>query len=381
LEKFYVTLSEKYERLLGFTDLKALYNPKAHQEYFVDKSIEDLYRGFTEFVEVFENTYKLNKKNPNMVLSKENFVEFLNIFGFGIENDQMFFEMVFNVFTPDLEKNSKKEKIKENNNYNSPQPTGAYNHQNKFEETKRYTKYSNDLKYKTYENDILDHKSFTQLKLNTNDKEAALVQNQYSRKIFKPLNVKDPFNKLKEKLRKRGIRGLMNLHKQFLLNCSNINTISFGDFVKVLKLQRIELENDEFQTIFEKSLINNQFLNFSAFIRNFKKILSQIRLEWVEKAFSFLDVESTEMLVVDDIKLKFDASSHPEVLSKIRSEDDVIVEFLDCFELNYNFLVLLYLIVNRQPLTTQILLTWYLLKNSQISMNMFPFYTMTMKNS
>ncbi len=358
MEKFCLTLSEKLERPLKITDLKTLYNPKAHQEYLVNKSVEDLIRGFIEFVYVFENTYKLNKKNNNMFLSKENFMEFLKIFGFGIENDQKFFELVSNVFTPDFEKNSKEDNIKENNNYNSLQATEAYNHKNNIEETsKRNTKYSDNGKYKTIENDNHDHKNFMQLKINTGDKETALVQNQYSRKIVKPLNVKDPFNKLKEKLRKRGIRGLMNLHKQFLLNCSNINAISFGDFVKVLKLQRIELEKEEFQTIFEKYIINNQFLNFSTFIRNFKKILSQIRLEWVEKAFSSLDLESTEMLVVDDIKLKFNASSHPEVLSNIRSEDDMIVEFLDCFELNYNFLVLLYLIVHRQPLTTQILLT------------------------
>jgi hypothetical protein len=62
-------------------------------------------------------------------------------------------------------------------------------------------------------------------------------------------------------------------------------------------------------------------------------------LNLVEKAFASLDLENSEMLFIEDIKLKFDAARHPDVTSRVRSEDDIAMEFLDCFELNYNFLV------------------------------------------
>jgi hypothetical protein len=47
------------------------------------------------------------------------------------------------------------------------------------------------------------------------------------------------------------------------------------------------------------------------------------------------------MLNIEEVKLKFNAANHPDVINHIKSEDDVITEFLDCFDLNYNFLVIL----------------------------------------
>ena len=151
----------------------------------------------------------------------------------------------------------------------------------------------------------------------------------------------------------------MNLHKQFLLNASNIEVISYGDFVRVLKLQRLELSKEENQIIFDKFSQGDSighYLNFSSFIRNFKRILSDIRLDCVEKAFTSLDTDSTEMLLVDDIKLKFNAGKHPDVVRNLRSEDEIVVEFLDCFDLNYNFLVRLFILNFRLLMRILILL-------------------------
>jgi hypothetical protein len=610
LENLYVTTTEELGRFLKLNDLKTLYNPKVHQEFLPSKSVEELIQDFSEFVEVFQSVYKLNKKDNNVILSKEIFNEFFKFFGFGIENDQTFFELVADLFSGHPEQNENEVVIKDNKNFNTVQQSDNINENNIEDKSIRNSKYSDGIKYNTYDNNNNDHKEYIQLKnelnpliikvssdmnknseniilnkliknlqsygrkclfslikhfkyydnrtqfvnkfdfakimkdfrlnltiteieklflnfsnkneqlnyvafiktltersfnedrkfliqqiyeklrkvsakksvdlkilksvynpknhpirkeedeiyaeyfecmemfqysyknrrvseisyedfeefyrfigflteddemfkrilhsewknvinkneekqkieeetksnnkrnedksvttkhdirmnhqqrpitpvspdrsarsttpiqktLNANDKETALVQNQYLRKIaVKPIVTKNPMNNLKEKLKKRGIRGLMNLHKQFLLNCSNINAISYGDFIKVLKLQRIELSKEENQDIFDKFSSNNQFLNFSSFIRNFKKILSSVRLECVEKAFTSLDIDCTEMLSVDDIKLKFNAASHPDVMKNNRSEDDVIVEFLDCFELNYNFLVCFYI--------------------------------------
>jgi hypothetical protein len=83
---------------------------------------------------------------------------------------------------------------------------------------------------------------------------------------------------------------------------------------------------------------NGSFLNFPLFIRAFKKELKDTRLDVVEKAFSYLDRDQTETLFLDDIKLKFNGRNHPEVKLGRKNEDEIITEFLDCFELNYNLL-------------------------------------------
>ncbi len=156
----------------------------------------------------------------------------------------------------------------------------------------------------------------------------------------------DSHAKLTDKLRKRGLRGLMGLHKQFLLSCQNLNAISLNDFSKVLKLQRLDFAKEELEALFKKFKIVNKdnpiepaFLNFAGFIRSFKAVLNEKRLQAIETAFAILDEDKTEMLFLDDVKVKFNAKKHPEVLRKRRNEDEVLLEFIDCFDLNYAYLV------------------------------------------
>ena len=50
---------------------------------------------------------------------------------------------------------------------------------------------------------------------------------------------------------------------------------------------------------------------------------------------------STRDIIADleyDIKLKFNPKNHPDVVNCKKNEDEIITEFLDCFELNYNLL-------------------------------------------
>ena len=153
-------------------------------------------------------------------------------------------------------------------------------------------------------------------------------------------NFIDPLIKLETQLKRRGIRGLMNLHKQFLFSCPNLACVTFSDFIKVLTLQRLNLESEEYEQLFSQYTQedNQELLNFPGFIRTFKRILNDNRLRAVENAFGRLDKEQTESLFIDDIKLKFNPKNHPDVLNGKKNEDEIITEFLDCFELNYNLL-------------------------------------------
>ena len=153
------------------------------------------------------------------------------------------------------------------------------------------------------------------------------------------LNYKSPFEKLTLKLKMRGLRGLMNLHKQFLFTCNNLSLISLSNFVLVLKNQKISLENNEYKQIFQMfKKENTKYLDFAKFIREFKKPLNSDRLEAVEDAFSKLDIDSNDNIFIDTIKRKYNPKGDPLVLKGIRNEEEVSTEFLDCFELNYNLL-------------------------------------------
>jgi len=159
-------------------------------------------------------------------------------------------------------------------------------------------------------------------------------------------DIKNTREQLVEKLKKRGLRGLMNLHKKFLTSCQNLNSISLNDFSKILKLQRLDFTKEEFEKLFDRFKTQNKstssepaFLNFSSFIRSFKNVLNEKRLEAIETAFGVLDEDKTEMLFLDDIKFKFNAKKHPDAMSKKRNEEEILLEFIDCFDLNYTYLV------------------------------------------
>ena len=175
-------------------------------------------------------------------------------------------------------------------------------------------------------------------------KPSSYIRSRPSSRSHTPIRQKqnkiEPIIKLETQLKRRGIRGLMNLHKQFLFSCPNLAFVTLNDFIKVLTLQRINLESAEYEQLFSKYTQedNQELLNFPGFIRAFKRILNDNRLRAVENAFGRLDKEQTESLFIDDIKLKFNPKNHPDVVNCKKNEDEIITEFLDCFELNYNLL-------------------------------------------
>ena len=143
------------------------------------------------------------------------------------------------------------------------------------------------------------------------------------------------------KLKKRGIRGVMNLHKQFIISCKDLSNISYEEFIKVMNNQRLSLTNDEYKNLFllfvDEDNSNN--LNFPNFIRAFKRVLNEKRLSAIEKAFTKLDIKGKNKVLIDDIKMKFNAKKHLSVLNGEKDEEEILCEFLDCFDLNNNLLI------------------------------------------
>jgi hypothetical protein len=58
------------------------------------------------------------------------------------------------------------------------------------------------------------------------------------------------------------------------------------------------------------------------------------------KVFKKLDKSGVGSTTMDQIKDLYDPSKHPDVLSRKKTEDDVLTEFLDTFELYYALTVI-----------------------------------------
>lgn len=64
--------------------------------------------------------------------------------------------------------------------------------------------------------------------------------------------------------------------------------------------------------------------------------LSEYRLSLVQQAFKKLDVNGNGTLEVDEVKLKFDPSRHPDVKNGSKTLEECRSEFLDMFNTHHN---------------------------------------------
>ena len=66
--------------------------------------------------------------------------------------------------------------------------------------------------------------------------------------------------------------------------------------------------------------------------------MNDFRKQLVEQVFEILDVNKSGYIDLEDIKQRYNARYHPDVKSGKRTEDEVLLEFLETFENTYNYL-------------------------------------------
>lgn len=64
--------------------------------------------------------------------------------------------------------------------------------------------------------------------------------------------------------------------------------------------------------------------------------MNERRVQLVERAFRSIDKNGNGIIEVSDIKNSYNARKHPDVLQGKRTEDSVLVEFLETFEAHHN---------------------------------------------
>ena len=165
--------------------------------------------------------------------------------------------------------------------------------------------------------------------------------NKKENKIINNKNEKDFLLDLKNELVKKGVKGLLILHYKFLTQCPNISKITQSDFINIMNLNQINFDLNEFKDIFNYFSINsnNKYLDYTQFIRFFKKELNETKLNIVEKIFLSLQYDYSnedEDIPIEIIKNKYKAKNHPEVVSGIKTENEQIKEFKESFDINYD---------------------------------------------
>ena len=300
----YSTIEErgnKFNRDIDLSFLKEVYNAK--KNYF-KKEESDNRLEFEDCLELYNYIYKGNK---NELFSLEYFLEFYKCISFLIQSDEDFNKLISNEWRVPLE----------------------YLETELQEEKYNYTNENN-----ANQNDQIDYEYEKKPKLTEKLKNNIYVSTQKTQNQSLLL--------LNDSLKSRGLRGILYLHLEFINSCQNLSKITFNDFLNVFEIQHINLPSQDIKNIFNTfiSKNNKNYLDFSAFIRNYKQELNENKLSCVEQAFSNLDTNENDKVPLNIIKKLFKADKHPDVLNGLKKEEEIILEFLDCFNINYEILSL-----------------------------------------
>ena len=322
--------AESFQREVDIPFLKEEYN--ASNNYFI-KEVNENRIDFEESLETFHYSFKGIKDEK---INKKEFCEFYYFISFLIYDEDDFLDLISNewrihVNYHDLENVNKKNNI-----------------DNKLKEVteKKYNKNINNInKYEYQKTDSIKdyrHKKKNTLVQSQKIDKKNIIQNQ-EEELYSKQSEKEALSLLTKKLFKRGLRGILYLYSQFLSLCPDLNKISLNDFILVLKIQHLNLDINSAKKIFNMFSIKigeEAFLDFYSFMRTFKKELNEYKLNIVEEAFSKIDTKGDDKVNLNVVKMKYNPSKHPDVLNGKYSEDEKIMEFLDCFGLCYEILKL-----------------------------------------
>ena len=345
-----VERAESLEKDVDINFLKDIYNE--NNNYFLKNRNENRIE-FEECLELYHYSYNGFKKDK---ISKKEFCFFYYYISLLIPSDEDFFYMISNEWRVPLD--NLKDIINKNNNINNVAnkldmlKISDKNIRRNLSNISRYAQLGENIKdyqgnmnaFNNKEESNLDNIDNDNIKSNKYSLNKKDFEDKYSsNKSINNTKKDESISLLTNILKKRGLRGILYLYSQFLSFCPNTNKITFNDFSLVFKIQHIDLDINTLKNIFNTYFIksnNNEetYLDFYSFIRTYKKELNENKLNAVEKAFTFIDKKGEDKVPLDVVKIKYNARNHPDVLNGKYTEDEKIMEFLDCFHMCYEIL-------------------------------------------
>ena len=109
--------------------------------------------------------------------------------------------------------------------------------------------------------------------------------------------------------------------------------LEIQEFWKAMKDFRVKISQDECRQLFDLFDENDDgTLDIDEFIINVRGELNAFRQSVVKKAFTKLDVDKSGALELGDIKKFYNAKAHPDVKAGKKTEQEVLIDFLETFE-------------------------------------------------
>ena len=109
---------------------------------------------------------------------------------------------------------------------------------------------------------------------------------------------------MRERIKARGARGILNLGKSFkIMDDNGSGSLDSEEFEKALRSYRITNDRLEIQAIFERfDPDGNGEIVYDEFLREIMGPMNRRRQALVQKAFKVIDIDGSGVLDINDIR-------------------------------------------------------------------------------
>jgi len=144
----------------------------------------------------------------------------------------------------------------------------------------------------------------------------------------------DLLQRLRDKLKTRGARGIIGLSKQFrIMDDNHSMSLDKFEFSKAMSDYMLGFSEGEVQTLFTHfDFDRSGLIEYDEFLRAIRGPMSAGRKAIAMRAFTKMDADGSGMIDINDIRGVYTADKHPDVMSGKKTEQQVLSEFLETFE-------------------------------------------------
>lgn len=120
----------------------------------------------------------------------------------------------------------------------------------------------------------------------------------------------------------------------------NSRALNYDEFKTAMKKYQMNFNEKELELAFHAfDLKGEGEIDYDECLRALGGQMNGFRRRLVEQAFNIIDKDGNGHLDIDDIRDTYNARMHPDVKAGKKTEDEVLLEFLETFETHHNVYV------------------------------------------